>query len=794
MQHITWNQFTYWLILISMHTQLHATDLADFELTECCDHTLLPQANVVGEEFAHFGTNVSINGPVALVSATGLGEQGQLFEAIFDDTTHRWTLSDAIEQSEPRRQFGLNVKLTDTFALIYGRGNSLENPLQGHLDVFMKSAEGWFMVDSLEDANWSPSHELFTAHGSHLFKVNADRQSFTIYALAETGLEPIWHSPNMAPIQDLTLDPATQKLAVLTASGVHFYQPLNGIWTSVEVLMIDNTISEHVALSGDQLVVVSDTEELLPFTWTTTNGWQPEPTIELLDTIDVHGLKLSDNRMMFNAYRGRYTDLVVMTRQDQQWVSTQLISPNDNNPPDLQGAGFAFDLADDRLLLGQWAFQLATGRLMGYAWTGEQWQHQQTINQPGATSSATHKQFGISMAQDGEHLAVMTAGEAEQADDVYLYQLVDDGWRLKQVLNVPGFNANGDWPHGMDLRDDRLLIGVPEATSAWNTQGLVHFYEYDGQSWLHRSEIPSPNLDPDTDSVYGFEITLSGDRMAVASATITDDEKSPPQLAPGRVMTYVFDPDHYHRWHFVHSIGAPNGFNNDHFGHALSMDDNWMVVGSPATNDSTTAQLDAAYVFEVNTDMNAYGQWLFKQKLFPDPMTSDSRYGQAVKLHQNQIIVSNPSQHANGYVKSYELSQDLWYLQATLSIDFDQPSNRLFGSQLDLNDRYLVVASPTLENDPEQLDEVFVFGQIDGQWLPHQRISLPANNEAMSAVNVALSDQQLLVGDPSANQLGTLSGSVFKQNLPEPVSPETEESPHWLGLLCLLFNQCWPDH
>jgi hypothetical protein len=247
------------------------------------------------------------------------------------------------------------------------------------------------------------------------------------------------------------------------------------------------------------------------------------------------------------------------------------------------------------------------------------------------------------------------------------------------------FNPDPGWhfQFGYDLAvdGDTLVVGAHQDDQLARLGGAVFVYERDGLEWVQQAKLVDP-LTVEADR-FGCAVDLQGDTLAIGAW-------SGDGLAESSGIVHIFERS-TGVWNKTQLLMAPDGKKLDFFGWSLALDQDTLVIGAPRTEPLGMRESGAVYVFTHN------GQdWQQQAKLTAADGATDDRFGEAVALHGDTILVGAPfdDDHgsASGSAYVFHRTGTTWTQQAKLTY-FDGRPLDVFGYDVALTaDRALVGA------------------------------------------------------------------------------------------------------
>jgi len=262
----------------------------------------------------------------------------------------------------------------------------------------------------------------------------------------------------------------------------------------------------------------------------------------------------------------------------------------------------------------------------------EQWEE---IAKLTASDGLAGDTLGRTAALDGD-TALVSKRIYEATGAVYVFQRNHggpDNWGEVAKLTASDGGGNDYFGSGLAINGDLAVIGAPRVDSY---RGAVYIFHRDHggpDQWGEVVKIPNPG-DPWIES-FGLSVALDGDTMLVAARD--------GYVGPCVGVVYVFEhgeggPDD---WTHVADIPAPYEEAFDEcFGSALSVEGDRAIVGAPAGFDGSPDP-GTAHVFERHFGGPDHWGELFCMR--NDDPTWEDHFGEALGMSGDFVIVGAPN-------------------------------------------------------------------------------------------------------------------------------------------------------
>jgi lysophospholipase L1-like esterase len=299
-----------------------------------------------------------------------------------------------------------------------------------------------------------------------------------------------------------------------------------------------------------------------------------------------------------------------------------------------------------------------------------------------SADAAVGDNFGRWVAIDGDTAVVSAPMDDHLGDDdsgsAYVFQRQADGsWLEVAKLTASDASRLDEFGYGITIDGDTIAVGAYRSNTNGRNSGSAYIFQRQADgAWAETAKL-TPS-DGDKRDFFGHSLALDGDVLVVGA---DEDENGG--------SAYIFQRQADGSWSEIAKITANDGAVDDHFGHAVAIDGNRIVVGA-YLDDGSGSDTGSAYVFETQAD----GSWLQTAKLVASDAGPSDRFGRAVAIEGNRILVgSYLDESGTGSTYLYELDANgSWVETAKFSSDDGAPSDN-FGRTVALNGDTVVVGA-----------------------------------------------------------------------------------------------------
>ena len=274
-----------------------------------------------------------------------------------------------------------------------------------------------------------------------------------------------------------------------------------------------------------------------------------------------------------------------------------------------------------------------------------------TINNPNPYSTSLNDSFGSSICiiEDslGDLLIVGAPSEdeasREDAGKVYAFRIDFSLPTLSYTLNNPSTGTDADEYFGQTVAtnkltgtDGRLLVQAQLRASTEPYQGKVYIYRPATGALLHTLLNPRNPYNSGTGDNFGFAMDADGDYGIIGSYGEGDGG-----------MAFIYN---VNTGSLVHTLNNPNNYGteeNDNFGYAVGISDNYAVVGAEQEDSGglgVGTNAGIAYVFNVSTGEHLYT--INNPNVYTSAETD--KFGRSISMTANTVIIGAPYEDDDG--------------------------------------------------------------------------------------------------------------------------------------------------
>ncbi len=251
--------------------------------------------------------------------------------------------------------------------------------------------------------------------------------------------------------------------------------------------------------------------------------------------------------------------------------------------------------------------------------------------------------------------------------------------------------------------------------------------------------------------LFGGSVAMHGKYMVIGAKLADEKGKD-----AGSAYVYEYNGTN---WIYRDKLLAGDGADNDHFGGAVAIYGDYIVIGA-YFDDDKGAESGAVYIFK-----RSGKKWIEETKLVAGDGIPDMVFGQSVSIYGDFIAVGackdNSLGTESGSVYIFKRSGQYWFQDSKITAGDGVAGDR-FGSSVTIRGGHIAAGAPLNDDDGRESGSVYVFEYNGNKWT--QMTKLTAGDAAAMdyfGISVSLGNGYIAVGSFWDDDHGDDSGSVY---------------------------------
>jgi len=258
--------------------------------------------------------------------------------------------------------------------------------------------------------------------------------------------------------------------------------------------------------------------------------------------------------------------------------------------------------------------------------SGSTWTEQVKLT---ASDGDPFDSFGHSVSIDGDYALIGAKGYDGAIGAAYVFKRSGSTWTEEAILTASDGDYIDDFGWSVSINGYRALIGAVYDDDHGAESGSAYVFKRSGSTWTEEAKLTAS--DADADDRFGFSVSIDGD-YALIGAKGNDDD------GDGSGSAYVFMRSGS-SWIEQVKLTASDGDTADIFGQSVSIDGYRALVGASGNE----AYAGAAYVFK-----RSGSTWTEEIKLNVSDAAPFDNLGHSVSIDGDYVLVGSAADDDNG--------------------------------------------------------------------------------------------------------------------------------------------------
>lgn len=449
----------------------------------------------------------------------------------------------------------------------------------------------------------------------------------------------------------------------------------------------------------------------------------------------------------------------VFIRKQTGWALQAKLIPSDGEPEDLFGFSVAMD--GDTVIVGSHRSNVPgadAGSAYIFVRRGSDWIQQARLI---ANDANEFEWFGYAVAISGDTAivgAIRSNTTGKDSGAAYIFVRNGDLWTQQAKLVGDNTEPRDNFGFSVAVSGDIVVIGSPGNTST----GSAYIFEREGAEWVQRRNRVRLRMfpyDPRGKGLIQKSASGFGYSVAITGKKIIIGSQST-KIGTAAVGTaYIFEPDEGTFWRQSEQLAASNGKRDDKFGAAVDIGEDYLIVGAPS-HSAGGSDSGVSYIFASHEN-----GWTQRGILVDDDTAIDDRFGGAVSISGNTAIVGaqeNDDAGSNaGAAYVFERQGTNWALQAKLFSN-EATLGELFGCAVSISGDVALIGACGNDDNGPSAGAAYVFMRHGIDWI--QAAKLIGGDTRMFdhfGASVAIDGTTAVIGAFGNDNAGENSGAAY---------------------------------
>lgn len=322
-----------------------------------------------------------------------------------------------------------------------------------------------------------------------------------------------------------------------------------------------------------------------------------------------------------------------------------------------------------------------------------------------------------------------------------------------------------DFGASVAILGNYAVVGAPYADIGSNyNQGSAYVYFHNGSTWEYLLKLTA--ADGVANDYFGTSVAITDGHIAVGATGVDAGGQN------ARGAVYVFQRQG-NQWNQQVRLMMQDGMQEDHFGRAVAMQGNNLLIGAPEDDNGSYANQGSAYLYKF--DGNAWTQF---KKFTPGDLTTGDAFGYSLAIDGDYVVIGAPERRENNFSRAgavyvfYGQNGANWNLQQKITVL--QPAfEHWFGRSVAIHGRHLAVGVPGYTSGSSNYaGMISLHNRVNDTWVnTDYKFTTDPESEAYFGTSIAIKDSTAMSGAFLYNENNlSNSGAVWVYRKPAPNS------------------------
>ena len=382
--------------------------------------------------------------------------------------------------------------------------------------------------------------------------------------------------------------------------------------------------------------------------------------------------------------------------------------------------------------------------------------------------------FGSCVDIDNEYMVVASHNSNYYSSDgssiehnqesVYLYKKDKDA-KVKLIAKIQANDTDKhtNFGYSVSISGDYIVVGVPFEYIDGQAQATTYIFKRDSDNKDDITQIAKlQSNDNQTYSTFGYSTAISGEYIAIGKPFEYNDGNN-----SGSVYLFKIDLMSENNITQIAHLKSKD----DYFGSAISLDGDYIAVGTPFYSYSEDEKTGNVSIFKRKSD--DINDTIQIAKIEPNDSVGNSNFGELVSLDKNYVAIASPQNGDSSTGSAYLFKINSDDINDTTQIAKIQPQDLdihdKFGWAISLSNNYLLVSAFLTQ---ENQSATYLFKREDNNTITQiKKIQAfdTKGDDKFGLNSASISGNNIIIGASQSDAGGKNMGTTYLFDL-EPIN------------------------
>ena len=382
---------------------------------------------------------------------------------------------------------------------------------------------------------------------------------------------------------------------------------------------------------------------------------------------------------------------------NKKWLQRAKLLASDGEPEDHFGHSISID--GDYVIIGA-MHDCENGYDSGSAYvfkrTGVIWKQEAKLF---ATDGEPEDHFGCSVSIDGDYALIGAEGDDDKGEisgSAYVFKRTGSTWLQEAKLLASDGEKWDRFGFSVSIDGDYALLGADGDDENGGLSGSAYVFKRTGSTWSQEAKLLAP--DGETWDRFAISVCINGYYAIIGSNFDNDNGRQ-------SGSAYVFTRSG-NKWTQQSKLLSSDGEKDDEFGYSVSIDGDYALIGAKRDDDKGYDS-GSAYVFKRTGDT-----WSQEAKLLASDGEAYDEFGHSVSIDGDYALIGamydDENESASGTAYIFKRNGSAWTQDAKLLASDGQPEDH-FGHSVSVDENYAIIGAIYDDDNGNYSGSAYIF-------------------------------------------------------------------------------------
>ena len=315
---------------------------------------------------------------------------------------------------------------------------------------------------------------------------------------------------------------------------------------------------------------------------------------------------------------------------------------------------------------------------------------------------------------------------------------------LAEEIILNDIETNGYYSQAVSIYGDYAIVGAFNSNfNNLERSGIAYIFKQDDSKWSIQQKFGSP--DAQAGDLLGASVSMYEDYAVIGI-------KYDNEICTNAGSVYILKRTE-NVWNIEQKLLPSDAQGHDYFGSAVSIYDDYIVVGAYNQNSAT----GAVYIFKKDVQ-----SWTQEQIISPTDLQQGDSFGSSVSIYKNFAIIGAKGKYEGaGAAYIFQYKNNSWKQLQKLTVS-DRQANDSFGGSVSIYSKYAIVTADSDDDNGSNSGAAYIFKYEDEVWSQQQKLLAPNGKSGeYFGLSASIHEEDLIIGAYLDNSKAQSAGAAY---------------------------------